>query len=200
MCRLSLKSEAGANLVGGLVKLLCIERSANTKGDAFAEQDVVSNSSNTTVVDLGFDKRQGVQAILRGDFETDSVTGLAVPGGLGGGLDLAVHLVVVASSENAQVVAGGDGSRVGRSLVADSSTVAGDSSLVDVVAGTGTGQKAIVANHSVNIGSGTLQQVEESTAVEGALLEVQVELGSASLGGGQERENTLSFKALGQRI
>jgi len=39
--------------VGSLVKLLGIEGSANTEGDTWAEEDVVGDGSNTTIVDLG---------------------------------------------------------------------------------------------------------------------------------------------------
>lgn len=50
---LSLEGEAGANLVGSLVQVLGIERGTETEGDTGTEQDVVSQSGNTTVVDLG---------------------------------------------------------------------------------------------------------------------------------------------------
>lgn len=40
------------NLVGSLIKLLGIERSTETKGNTFSEEDVVSESSDATVVDL----------------------------------------------------------------------------------------------------------------------------------------------------
>lgn len=50
---LTFKSEADTNLVGGLVELLGIERSTKAQGDAGAEEDIVGNGSNTTVVDLG---------------------------------------------------------------------------------------------------------------------------------------------------
>ena len=51
--RLSLKGEAGANLVGGLVQVLGIEGGTEAEGDTGAEQDVVGQSGDTTVVDLG---------------------------------------------------------------------------------------------------------------------------------------------------
>lgn len=38
--------------MGGLVKLLGVERRAETKGDTGAEEDVIGNGSDTTVVDL----------------------------------------------------------------------------------------------------------------------------------------------------
>lgn len=50
---LGLEGEAGADLVGGLVKLLGIEGRTNAELDALTEENVVSNGSDTTVVDLG---------------------------------------------------------------------------------------------------------------------------------------------------
>lgn len=38
--------------MGGLIELLGVERRAETEGDTGAEEDVVSDGSNTTVVDL----------------------------------------------------------------------------------------------------------------------------------------------------
>jgi hypothetical protein len=39
--------------VGSLVKLLGVERATEAKGNTLAEEDVVGESSDTTVVDLG---------------------------------------------------------------------------------------------------------------------------------------------------
>lgn len=50
---LTLEGEADTNLVGGLVNLLGVERATETQGDTGAEEDVVGDSGNTTVVDLG---------------------------------------------------------------------------------------------------------------------------------------------------
>ena len=49
---LCLEDEAGADLVGGLVELLGVERGTETEGDTGAEEDVVGNGGDTTVVDL----------------------------------------------------------------------------------------------------------------------------------------------------
>ena len=50
---LTLEGEAGTDLMGSLVEVLGIERSAQAEGDTRAEEDVVSESGNTAVVDLG---------------------------------------------------------------------------------------------------------------------------------------------------
>ena len=49
---LCLENEASADLVGGLVELLGIEGGAKAESDARAEENVVGNGSDTTVVDL----------------------------------------------------------------------------------------------------------------------------------------------------
>lgn len=53
---LCLKGEGAANLVGSLVELLGIERCSNAESDTWAEEDVVCNSGNTTVVELGLNR------------------------------------------------------------------------------------------------------------------------------------------------
>jgi len=151
---------------------------------------------NTTHLNEG----DRVQAVLGSDFEADSVAALGVPGGLGAGLNLAVDLVVVGGREDTQVVGGSDSSAVGRGLVADGSSITGDLSLLDVVASRGTGKEALVADDGVEASSGALQEVEEGTAVEVALLKVQVELGATALARGQESEDTLSLEALSQVV
>lgn len=129
-------------------------------------------------------ERDGVQAVLAGNLEADRVTALGVPDGLGRGLDLAVDLVVVAGGEDAQVVGGGDGGAVLGSDIADGGAVAGDGGLLDVVTGRGTGEEALVADDGVNVGGGALEEIEEGAAVEGGLLEGEVELGAGAVGGG----------------
>lgn len=186
--------------MGSLVKLLGIERTTETQGDTLAEEDVVGNGSDTTVVDLGLGEGDGVDAVLGGDLETDGVAGLGVPGSLSTGLDLAVDLVVVRGSEDAQVVSGSDSSAVLGSSVTDSGAVGGDGSLVDVVASAGTGEETLVANNGIDVGGRALEEVEEGTAVETGLLEEQVELGALGSGGREEVEETLELEALGEGV
>ena len=50
---LGFKGEAGTDLVGGLVQVLCVEAGTETESDTSAELDVVGKGSETTVVDLG---------------------------------------------------------------------------------------------------------------------------------------------------
>lgn len=209
--------------MGSLVELLGIERATKTQGDTLTEEDVVGKSGNTTVVDLdlllrkelvsnkeligmtfsgktNLGKGDGVNAVLAGNLKANGVAGLGVPGGLGTSLDLAVDLVVVRSGKGAQVVSGGDGGAVLRGDVADSGAVAGQGSLVDIIASAGTGKETLVADDGIDVGGGALEEVEEGTAVEAGLLEEQVELGTLGGGGGEEVEETLKLEALGEGV
>jgi hypothetical protein len=56
--RLTLKDEAGANLVAGLVQLLGIKGAANAKGQAAVDLGVVGEGRNTGVVELGLHNHQ----------------------------------------------------------------------------------------------------------------------------------------------
>ena len=49
---LCFENEGGTDFVGGLVELLGIKGAADAEGDTGAEENVVGNGSNTTVVDL----------------------------------------------------------------------------------------------------------------------------------------------------
>lgn len=143
---------------------------------------------------------RGVQAVLAGDLKADGVADLGVPGSLGTGLNLSVDTVVVAGGEDAQVVAGGDGSGVLGNAVANGRGVLGDGGLLDVVATLSTDEETLMAQDSVEVGGGAVEQVEESTGVQVGLLEVQVELGALGLLGGLVLGQDLSLQALGDVV
>lgn len=185
-----------AYLVWGRVELLGVEGGTEAKGNTLTEEDVVGESGNTTVVDLGLGEGQWINAILGGDLETDVGTGLGVPDSLGTGLNLGVDLVVVGSGEDGQVVGGDDGSSVEWLLVSNTEGVAGDGGLLNVVTGLSSDKEAIMANDSVNGGGWALEEIEESAGVEVWLLEVEVELDALGLGGWEEGAENLSLEAL----
>jgi hypothetical protein len=108
--------------------------------------------------------------------------------------------VVVAGREDGEVVAGSDGSRVLGKAVTNGSGVLGDGSLLDIVTTLGTDEEALVAKDDVKVGGGALQEVEESTGVKVGLLEVEVELGTLGLRGGQVLGEDLSLEALGDVV
>ena len=128
------------------------------------------------------------------------LAGLGVPGSLGTSLDLAVDLMVVRSSEDAQVVRSSDGSAVLGGNETDSGGVGSQSTLVDIVTGRGTSEETLVANNGIDVSGGTLEEVEEGAAVETGVLEVGVELGTLGSGGGEEVEETLELEALGDGV
>ena len=182
--------------MSGLVELLGIEGSTKAKGDTWAEEDVVGNSSNTTVVDLGLGEGDWVESVLGGNLKTDVVAALGVPDGLGTSLNLGVDLVVVRSGENAQVAVSSDGSAVLSSVVSDGSGVLGDSCLLDIVTSLGTGEETIMADNGVNVSSWALKEVEESTSVEVWLLEVEVDLGTLGLGAWKKPPRSSALRPL----
>jgi hypothetical protein len=143
---------------------------------------------------------RGVQAVLGGNLEANSVAGGRVPGGLGTGLNLSVDAVVVAGGEEGQVVAGGDGSGVLGNTVADGSGVLGDGGLVDVVATLSTDEEALVAENGIEVSGGAVQEVEEGAGVQVGLLEVEVELGTLGLLSGLVLGEDLSLEALGDVV
>lgn len=145
-------------------------------------------------------ERDRVQAVLAGDLEADIVAALGVPDSLGTSLDLSVNLVVVAGSENAEVIGGSDGGAVSGGDVTDGGAVTGDSGPLNIITSRGTGEETLVANDGVDVGGRSLQEIEESTAVEGRLLECEVELGTLVVGGGQKLEDTLGLEALGDGV
>ena len=145
-------------------------------------------------------ERDGVDAVLASDLKSNSVAGLGVPGSLGTSLNLAVDLVVVRSSEHAQVIGSGDGSAVERGYVSNGSAVAGQGSPVDIVTGAGTSQETLVADNGINISGGALEKVEEGSAMEAGLLEVGVELGTLCSGSREEVEETLKLEAFGNGV
>ena len=101
-----------------LAQILGIEGGAKAEGDPRAELNVVSESCNTTIVDLGLFhvlagnssndgslahlcKRAGIKLVFAGDLQTDVVAGFGVPSGLGASFYFLVDQVVVARGEDA---------------------------------------------------------------------------------------------------
>jgi len=188
------------HLVWRRVELLRIEGGAEAQRDTLAEEHVVGEGGDATVVDLGLGEGERVDAVLGGDLEADVGAALGVPDGLGTGLDLRVDLVVVGGGEDAEVARGNDGGGVEGLLVADTEGVAGDGGLLDVVTGLGADEETVVADDGVEVRGWAVQEVEEGTGVEVGLLEVQVELDALGLGGGEEVAQDLGLEALGDVV
>lgn len=136
-----------------LVHLLGIE--SKTKGglEAGAEDLLVAERNHTRVVDLGLEGRArgAVEDGLSTDLESNTANGeLGVVDGLGTGLDVAVHTVVVAGSVGLKAVQSLDGDCVVGGVVANSGSVFCDLSVVDIVRGLGTGEESVAANDTVS--------------------------------------------------
>ena len=149
---LSLESERCADLVSCLAQILCVERGAETEGDACAELDVVGQCCDAAVIDLGlFDfvsrdflrrnrlavhlrERAGIKLVFARNLKTNVVTCFGVPGGLRTSFYLAVDLVIIAGGEDAQVVGSLDSSGVLRQTVANGCRVFGHSGFLNIIA------------------------------------------------------------------
>lgn len=108
--------------------------------------------------------------------------------------------MVVASSEDVQVVGRSDGRSVLGDGISDCSRVAGDTAVNDVVANFGAGQETVVAEDDITAEGGALEEVDESAGVEEGLTIMEVEFGTLGLGGGEEVGNDFGFQALGESV
>lgn len=156
--------------------------------------------SDFLVLNTHLGEGRGVKAVLASNLEADGVAGLGVPGGLSTSLNLSVDAVVVAGGEDGQVVGSGDGSRVLGNAVADGSGVLGDGGLLDVIATLSTDKEALVAENSVEVGGGAVEEIEESTSVHVGLLEVEVELSTLGLLSREVLGDDLSLETLGDVV
>lgn len=96
---------------------------------------------------------------LGADLEVNVAGGsLAVVGGTGGSLDVAVDAVVVASAVGAQVAETVEGNGVLGGVEAGSKVVAGDLAVTDVVRRLGTGEEAVTAKNGVSGEGGALRE------------------------------------------
>lgn len=86
--------------------------------------------------------------------------------------------MVVASSENAQVVSGSDSSGVGRLRVSSSQSVSRNGSLSNIVSTLSSNNETLMADSGIESGDGSFEQIGEETGVNGWLLVGEVELGA----------------------
>lgn len=202
--RLGLEGKGSTELVGGLVQLLGVERSTETKGNTGSQSLGVRKGSNGLGVDLGLDKSRAVELVLGTNLKTDTLAGsrLGVPGGLGTDLGEGRDLVEVRRGEDSQVRGGSDSSSVGGGGVTKSRGVLGDRAIGNVVTKLGTNEETVLAVGGITSKDGTagLEKVKESTAVESGLLEVEVQLSRLGTGLGEERGEELTLKTRSESI
>ena len=108
--------------------------------------------------------------------------------------------MVISSREDAQVAGSSDRSSVLSGGVSNGGGVTSDGSLFNAVTGRCSNQETILADNSIDVGSWTLEEIEESTGVQVGLLEVQVELSTLSLGLWEEGTQNLGLQAFGDGV
>lgn len=124
-------------------------------------------------------ERERVKLVLAGQLKTSGLGARDVVASLGADLDGAVDLLVVRGHDDVQVLHSVDGGVVGRGLVSETETVAGDSALADVVGSLTTDEEALVAGDGVNGGvdvAGSGAVVDESAGVHVRVLPGEVQL------------------------
>ena len=93
--------------------------------------------------------------------------------------------MVVARGEDAQVVGRLDRGGVLGKTVANGGRVLGDGRFLDVVTGLSANKKTLMSEHSVDVGGGSFEDIEEGAEVEVGLLVVEVQFSTVRLFGGQ---------------
>ena len=173
---LRVEGERSTDLVGGLAGGGVVDSSGvegKTEGslDARSESLGVAEAEDTRVVDLGLDEGGVVKVSLGSDLDGDTVEGrLGVVDGLGTGLDVLGHLVVVAGAEGGEVAQTVEGHGVLRGGEANGSGVSGDGTGGAIVRGLGTDKEAVTADDGVGGEGGALEEVDGGSGVERGLL------------------------------
>jgi hypothetical protein len=200
---LTFESETGTDLVAGLVEFLGIERSTDTESESGVDLGVVSDGNYTTIVDLELGKGGWINSVLGGNLDTNGRLALGVVSSLDTGLNRWVDLVVIRSSEDAQAVGGSNSQAVNWSLITESSSILGQSSLLDIETGFTTNEETLMGedtiNGSVNIVVGWVE-LSESAGVESTLLEVEVTLLGLEAGLRSDLTNVFGLYASGKDI
>lgn len=172
---------------------------SKTKGglDTGTEGLRVSESQNTSVVDLGFDEGGRVKIGLGADFQRNARSGgLCVIDRLSSGFDIGADSVVVAGSKGVEVVETVDSHGVFWCIVTDSSGVAGDLSISDIVRSLSTKEETIATEDGVSSESGTLEHVEGAASVDTRLLVDDVEQSRFVSSVGCQRGGKVKFQSL----
>ena len=148
-----------------LLQSLRIKARAHSKRESRPHLDIIRQRRDPPIVNLGLGKARAIEPVFARNLQPDVLPRLTIPNRLGPGLDVLVHLVVVARRKDADVVRRRDGGRVDVGLVADRGLVARDGGLLHVVARLGADEEALLAEDEVDVGHGALEQVEEGARV-----------------------------------
>lgn len=148
-------------------------------------------------------KREGVNLVLGGELKTNGSLSVVVVDGLDASFGGSIDLLVVQGGEHGEVLRGGHGGAVFRSSIAGGSRVAGDGSLLDIVANLTADEETLVAEDGIGNGvDGTTgQEVAEDTEVCHRVLVCQVELLASEAGLSRVCESErLKLKAIGDVV
>ena len=132
-------------------------------------------------------ERKRVELVLGSKLKTAGLLCLHIVASLGTNLDGGVDLLVVACGDESQVLGADNAGDVARGLVAETKRVAGDSSLLDIVASLTTDEETVRAGDNVDDGIDVAlggAVVDECAGVDVGVLESGVDLlrGRALLG------------------
>ena len=144
--------------VRSTAQLLGVERQPNGSPHTRSERLGVSKRQKTDVVDLRLNERRRVKVRLRANLKLHTICSL--PGivlCLATSLDVTADAVVVARGVFLEAVASNEGDGVLRSAEAETSCVAGDLGLGDVVGGFSTEEEAVMAENGISGEGGALE-------------------------------------------
>jgi hypothetical protein len=201
---LCLKDEGETELVGRLVQLGGVKETGNGDLDALAESLGVSETENTSVVDLGLDKGIAIEVKLGTDLESDGGLGallsLGIPDGLSTSLEIRVDAVVVRGREDLERVLSVEGNRVLGSSVTGGGGEAGDLGGTDIVSDISSDQETIAANNDITGEGGALEEINVGARVEAELLVLDTDLGVLLALGGKEASGNIELQALSELV
>ena len=184
----------------GLLQILRIKARTKPQCKPIPHHDIVPDARDPTIIDLRLGKATRIETILARNLEPNPLPHLTIPRHLRTSLEHAVHLVKVTRAEHAHIIRRRDRRAVNGRLVANSSLVARDRRLLHIVPGLRTDEEPLATKHDVDVGDGTLEQIDEGARVDVGLLVVQVELGADGLAVRDEGRQQLGLGAVGDLV
>ena len=195
--------------MGSLVQLGGIKETSNRDLDALAKSLSVSESENTSVVDLGLNKGITVEVELGTNLKSDGGLGTLltsgvslsrVPDGLSTSLEIGIDAVVVRGREDLEGVVGVKSNRVLGGGVTGSGTETGDGSTGNIVSDITSEQETLTTDNDITSEGGALEEINIGTGVEAQLLVVDANLGVLLALGGEETSDNIQLQTLGDLV
>ena len=176
---LTLKRQARPDLMTGLVQLLRVKRETQPNRRASIQLGAVRKSRNTPIVDLDLGEAERIELVLARELQSTRFRSLHIVSCLRADLHGTVHFLVVAASDDAQILHARETGAVGWGLVAEAEGVLRDSRFLDVVACFAADEESFMAGCHVDDGvdvAARLRIVDEGAGVEVRVLEREVQL------------------------